>query len=115
MRTPEFSDPAIHAAVRAMGGWRRVCFPSEAETWQRKRFLEVYEVMQSRETLELPAPAAPAPRFLPNPEEKSAPPEDLLQQIRRASMESKASRRRGPKNGDIEAERDRQLADLSDG
>lgn len=38
----DFGDPAIHAALEAMGGWVAVCQSGEAETWLRKRFAEEY-------------------------------------------------------------------------
>jgi hypothetical protein len=44
-----FDDPIIHAAVRNIGGWERVCLldADEADRFERRRFCDAYRAMFS--------------------------------------------------------------------
>ena len=49
VRIPQFSDPNIDAAVKAIGGWRYICFsPEDAMVSNRARFVTAYEVLVRR-------------------------------------------------------------------
>lgn len=41
-----FDDPAIHGAVRALGGWVSVC-EAKADEWLAKRFREAYDAIRA--------------------------------------------------------------------
>jgi len=47
IKAPEFRNPLTSAAVRALGGWIRLC-QSENEIADRARFVEIYEQLQAR-------------------------------------------------------------------
>lgn len=48
-RSVEFADPTSARVIRQMGGWPQFCRPTEDETWHRKRFLELYGLIDQSE------------------------------------------------------------------
>lgn len=57
--TPEWSHPAIEAAVNALGGWRYLCL-SEDPMADRAHFLKVYGTAEARHTAEALMPPSVA-------------------------------------------------------
>lgn len=49
-KSPDFLDPVVNAVIRNMGGWERFCTATvtEFDTWLRKEFLRVYELIAKR-------------------------------------------------------------------
>ncbi len=65
-RNPELTDPALRAAIDALGGWRTFCLSEDDLTYRATLFKRTYAAMQRRAEFEREAlPAWDAPRSLP--------------------------------------------------
>ena len=70
-RNPELTDPALRAAIDALGSWRTFCLSEDDLTYRATLFKRTYAAMQRRMEFEREAlPAWDAPRSLP-PSEQS--------------------------------------------